>query len=165
MIVTQKLLDIAGIGKDRLHYAWVSSAEAQRFADVATSVIDTIKTQGALDNDKFDMQLTAAEMTMDGETMRWLVGKELKITTQGDVYDRKWEIEKYEAVLFDMLEREYQKNLIYLAIQQGSTNVRAISSITGIEILRISYLLADMERISMVEFTGMEDSKPVFAAL
>ena len=36
---------------------------------------------------------------------------------------------------------------------------------TGIEILRISYLLADMERISMVEFTGMEDSKPVFAAL
>ncbi len=165
MILTRKLLDIAGIGKDRLHFALVSSAEAQRFAEVATSVIDSVKTQGALDNDKFDMQLNAAEMTMDGETMRWLAGKEVKITTQGDVYGRKWEIEKYESVLFDMLEREYQKNLIYLAIKQGGTNVRAISKITGIEILRISYLLADMERISMVEFTGMEDSKPVFAAL
>jgi hypothetical protein len=104
-------------------------------------------------------------MTLDGETMRWMVGKEVKITTKGDVYGRKWNINTYENVLFDTLEREYQKNLIYLAIKEGHTNVRTISERTGIEILRISYLLADMERISMVEFTGMEDSKPVFAAL
>jgi predicted transcriptional regulator len=93
------------------------------------------------------------------------VGKEVKITSQGDVYGRSWDVEKYEAVLFDMLEREYHKNMIYLAIKQGCTNVRTLSEKTGLEILRISYLLADMERISMVEFTGMEDSKPVFAAL
>jgi len=74
-------------------------------------------------------------------------------------------VEKYEAVLFDMLEREYHKNLIYLAIKQDCTNVRAISKKTGLDILRVSYLLADMERTSMVEFTGMEDSNPVFAAL
>lgn len=165
MILTQKLLDIAGIGKDRLHFAWVSSAEAQRFSEVATSITDSVKNQGKLDTSKFDLQLTAAEMTVDGETLRWLVGKEVNITTKGDVYGRQWDVEKYEKVLFEMLEREYQKNLIYLAIKQGCTNVRTISEKTGLEILRISYLLADMERTSMVEFTGMEDSKPVFAAL
>jgi hypothetical protein len=165
MILTQKLLDMAGIGKDRLHFAWVSSAEAQRFSEVATGVTESVKEQGHLDAAAFDMQLSAAEMTLDGETLRWLVGKEVKITSQGDVYGRSWDVEKYEAVLFDMLEREYQKNLIYLAIKQGCTNVRTMSEKTGLEILRISYLLADMERISMVEFTGMEDSKPVFAAL
>jgi len=111
------------------------------------------------------MQLSAAEMTLDGETVRWLVGKEIKITTQGDVYGRKWDVEKYESVLFDMLEREYHKNLIYLAIKQDCTNVRSISERTGLDILRISYLLADMERTNRVEFSGMEDSKPVFAAL
>lgn len=165
MILIQKLLDISGIGKERLHYAWVSSAEAQRFIDVATLAINSVKGQGKLDNSELDLQLSAAEMTMDGETMRWLIGKEVKITTKGDVYGRNWDVEKYEKVLFDMLEREYQKNLIYLAIKQNCLNVRAISERTGIEILRISYLLADMERTSMVEFTGMEDSKPVFAAL
>ena len=165
MLLTQKLLDIAGIGKDRLHFAWVSSAEAQRFAEVSTQVIDSVKAQGKLDASTFDMQLNAAQMTLDGETIRWLVGKEVKITTQGDVYGREWDSETYEKVLFDTLEREYQKNLIYLAIKQDCTNVRAISKKTGIEILRISYLLADMERTSMVEFTGMEDSKPIFAAL
>jgi len=143
----------------------VSSAEAKRFAEVATAVTDSIRDQGKLDAAAFDMQLSAAEMTLDGETLRWLVGKEVKITTQGDVYGRKWDVEKYEAVLFDMLEREYHKNLIYLAIKQDWTNVRAISEKTGLAILRISYLLADMERTSLVEFTGMEDRKPVFAAL
>ena len=143
----------------------MSSAEAQRFAEVATTVTDSIRNQGKLDATAFDMQLSAAEMTLDGETLRWLVGKEVKITTKGDVYGRKWDVEKYETVLFDMLEREYHKNLIYLAIKQDCTNVRAISEKTGLDILRISYLLADMERTSMVEFTGMEDSKPVFAAL
>jgi len=31
--------------------------------------------------------------------------------------------------------------------------------------MRVSYLLADMEKRSMVEFMGMEDSKHVFAIL
>ena len=165
MLLTQKLLDISGIGKDRLHFAWVSSAEAQRFTEVSTQTIEAVKAQGKLDASAFDLQLNAAEMTVDGETIRWLVGKEVKITTQGDVYGRQWDVETYERILYDSLEREYHKNLIYLAIKQDCTNVRAISKMTGLEILRISYLLADMERTSMVEFTGMEDSKPIFAAL
>ena len=32
-------------------------------------------------------------MTVNGETLRWLVGKEVKITTKGDVYGRKWDVE------------------------------------------------------------------------
>lgn len=111
------------------------------------------------------MQLTASEMTLDGETMRWLVGKEIQITTHGDVYGRKWEVDAYESILHDALEREYHKNLIYLAIKQGHTNVRQISKAIGLDIHRISYLLADMEATSMVEFTGMDNSKPVFSAL
>jgi hypothetical protein len=30
---------------------------------------------------------------------------------------------------------------------------------------RVSYLLADMEKRSMVEFKGMDEKKPIFAAL
>ena len=31
--MTQKLLKLSGIGESRLHLAWLSSAEAQRFVD------------------------------------------------------------------------------------------------------------------------------------
>jgi len=111
------------------------------------------------------MALEAADMTVNGEAIRWLVGKEVKITTKGDVYGRSWDVEAYEAILHKELEREYQKNLIVLAIQKGSTSVRMISAEIGVDLLRVSYLLADLEKTNRVEFTGMEDSKPVFAAL
>jgi predicted transcriptional regulator len=67
--------------------------------------------------------------------------------------------------MYTELEREYHKNLIYLAIKQGSTSVRDVSAKTGLELLGVSYLLADLERTNRVEFTGMTNSIPVFAAL
>lgn len=124
-----------------------------------------MKNQGKFDPGAFSLQLEAAEMTLNGEVIRWLVGKEVTITTKGDVYGRKWDPEKFKAITQSVLEREYHKNLIYLAIKQGFTSVRAISKQIGLELGRISYLLADMEKMSMVTFKGMEDRVPVFATL
>jgi len=159
------LLDIAGIGKDRLHLAWVSSAEAQRFAKIVTDTTASVRAQGQLDADAFAIPLEACEMTVSDETIRWLVGKEIKITTNGDVYGRSWDIDAYESVMIKELEREFQKNMIYLAIREGFTSVRDISNEIKVDLLRVSYLLADLERSNKVEFTGMKDRKPVFAAL
>ncbi len=163
--MTQKLLDLSGIGKDRLHLEWLSSAEAQRFTEVASKVTESVKQLGKLDKEALKMQIQASEMTVDSESVRWLVGKEIAITEKGDVYGRSWDVEKYENVLFTALEREYQNSLIILAIKDGDTSVRDISKKTGLEVLRVSYLLADLERVSRVEFTGMTDSNASFAAL
>jgi hypothetical protein len=163
--MTQHLLDLAGIGSERLHLAWVSSAEAQRFVDVVTETTATVKALGRLDGDGFADQLAAAEATLTGETLRWMVGKEVTITVKGDVYGRKWDTNTFESILDQVLEREFHKNLILQAIKNGHTSVRAINASIGLDLQRISYLLADMEKTSMVEFRGMEDRVPVFAAL
>ena len=159
------MLDIAGIGKDRLHLAWVSSAEAQRFVEVVTMVTESVKAQGKFDPKAFSFELAAAEMTLAGETLRWMVGKEVKITTDGDVYGRKWDTKSFETILDAVLEREYQKNLIYQAVKEGYTSVRDINEKIGLDLERISYLLADLEKTNKVEFTGMNDRIPVFAVL
>jgi len=156
---------LAGIGKERLHLAWVSSAEAQRFAQIACDVTASIKEQGKLDVQAFDLELEAALMTVNGETLRWLVSKELKITTQGDVYGRKWDTASYESIMDSVLEREYHKNLIYRAIERGNESVRKISAQTGLELTKVSYLLADLEKTNRVAFNRMEDHKPVFAVI
>jgi hypothetical protein len=163
--MTRRLLEMAGIGAQRLHLAWVSSAEAQRFVDVVTQATKAVQELGKLDIETLAMQLEAVEMTLNSETIRWLVGKEVAITRDGDVYGRNWETDEYEVVLNKELEREYQKNMIYLAIREGSASVRDIASRTGTAVLRVSYLLADLEKTNKVEFTGMKDRKPVFAAL
>jgi hypothetical protein len=163
--MTQKLLELSGIGKGRLHLAWLSSAEAQRFVDISSSVIDHIKALGKFDSELFSLELAAAEETLKAETLRWMVGKEVKLLARGDVYGRKWEKARFEAILDDVLEREYHKQLIRQAIIAGFTSVRAISQRIGLELKRISYLLADMEKTNMIEFKGHTECVPVFGAL
>ena len=158
-------MGFAGIGEERLHLAWVSSAEAQRFVEIVNDVTESVKSQGKFNPEAFTFELDAAEMTLAGETLRWMVGKELKITTDGDVYGRKWDKDSFESILDSTLEREFQMNFICQAIKDGCKSVRDISGKTGLDLMRVSYLLADMEKRSVVEFTGMEDSKPVFAVL
>ena len=143
----------------------MSSAEAQRFAEVVTTVTESIRSQGPFDSAAFQLALTAAEETLNGETLRWMVGKEVHITTKGDVYGRKWDARSYESILDSVLEREFHIHLILAAIKDGSHTPREVSAATGLDLKRVSYLLADMEKRSMVEFKGMEASKPVFAAI
>jgi len=163
--MTQKLLKLSGIGESRLHLAWLSSAEAQRFVDISTAVIDNVKSQGKFDPEMFSLELAAAEETLKAETLRWMVGKELKLLARGDVYGRKWEKVRFEAILDEVLEREYHKHLIRQTIIAGFTSVRAISQRNGLGLKRISYLLADMEKTNMIEFKGHTECIPVFGAL
>lgn len=163
--MTRRLLDLSGIGKERLHLEWLSSAEAQRFTEIAKKTVDSVKEIGRLDHDTLSMKLDAVELTVNAEPVRWLVGKELSITTKGDVYGRSWDADKYEKILNGAVEREYHNNLIILALKGGFRSVREISKKTGLEVLRISYLLADLEKVGRVEFVGMTESMPAFAAL
>jgi hypothetical protein len=163
--MTQKLLKLSGIGDSRLHLAWLSSAEAQRFVDISTEVIACVKAQGKFDPGMFSLELAAAEETLKAETLRWMVGKEVKLLARGDVYGRKWEKARFEQILDEVLEREYHKQLIRQAIISGFTSVRAISGRIGLGLKRISYLLADMEKTNMVEFRGHTECVPVFGAL
>jgi hypothetical protein len=165
MAMTKKLLDLTGIGGDRLHVDWVSSADAKRFTEIVIEATEKVRKRGPLDPSQYELQLQAADLVVKGEVMRWLVGKQHKITSDGDVYGRPWEEEKFQRVIDDALLREYQKSLIYLAIKSGTTSVRGVAEQTGIEVLRVSYLLADLEQMKLVELKGMEESIPVFAAL
>ena len=104
-------------------------------------------------------------MTLSGEPVRWLVGKQVKLTRSGDVYGNRWDAGSLESLVDQVLEREYHKNLIYQAIKSGHSSVRGVSGRIGLELQRVSHLLADMEKTGMVEFKGMEDHKPVFEAV
>jgi predicted Rossmann fold nucleotide-binding protein DprA/Smf involved in DNA uptake len=133
--------------------------------EIATNVVASIKSRGKFDTTALALELDAAEMTLDGETVRWMMGKEAKITSEGDVYGRKWDVERYESILYSVMEREYHKNRIYLAIKEGFTSVDDISNKIGLDLKLISHLLADLEKTGIIKFTSMKERIPVFAAL
>ena len=163
--LTQHLLDHAGIEAKRLHLAWVSSAEAQRFAQVATTVVEDVRQAGPLDRKVLSLQLEAVRRTLDGEFVRWTVGKQRRITTDGDVYGRKWDEDSFVQALQRITDTEYEKSLIYTALRHGNASVREVSAATGLPLARISHHLADLERTGKVEFRRMVEHKPEFAAV
>lgn len=123
---------------------------------------ESIRGQGKFDSQSFELELDAAEMTVGSETLRWLVGKEVSLTTKGDVYGRKWDVNHFEEIMTSVLEREYHKNLIFIALTEGLTSVRDISGRTGLGLNRISRLISDLERTNRVMFKGHSDGMPVF---
>ncbi len=42
----KKLLEYVGIEPDRLHFSWISSAEAEKFQKTATSVAEAVRALG-----------------------------------------------------------------------------------------------------------------------
>lgn len=42
----KNLLDYTGMEPERLHFSWISSAEATKFAETARGVVDAVKTLG-----------------------------------------------------------------------------------------------------------------------
>ncbi len=165
MRLTGKVLELSGIDPRRLDLQWVSSAEAQRFAQVATAIAETVTDIGPLDRERYGFVLEAARRTLDSEAVRWTVGKEKAITDKGDVYGRSWDTERFEAVLDSVAREELEKNMIYVALRRGCKSVREVGAMTGMELSRISFLLADMERIGAIQFTGMVNHKPQFEAV
>jgi len=49
MRLTAELLNLLGIGRDRLRLEWVSAGEGTRFAEVMTSFVEQIKKLGKLE--------------------------------------------------------------------------------------------------------------------
>ena len=92
------------------------------------------------------------------------MSKAAPLIAKGDVYGRRWDEERIGPILNAVLEREYHQNLIYLALKQGHTSVRDISKHTGLDLLRISQLLSELEKASQVVFKGHQNRAPQFEA-
>ena len=44
-----RLMEFMGLDSDRLHFSWISSAEAEKFQKTATAVIEAVKSAGPSD--------------------------------------------------------------------------------------------------------------------
>ena len=163
--LTRHLLDHAGIGSDRLLLAWVSSAEAQRFVHVATTIVEDVRKAGPLDREGLSLQLEAVRRTLDSEYVRWTVGKQRRIVRDGDVYGRPWDEDSFTRALQRISDTEYEKSLIYTALKHGSTSVRDIGAATGLPLARISHHLVNLEQAGEVAFQRMVEHKPEYAAV
>ena len=89
MELVQDLLELSGIGRNRVQIRWVSAAEGQLFAEYATQISNITRELGPFDPEEFRLPIAAAEQTLNSPRIRWLLGLTKQLTEQGNVYNEK----------------------------------------------------------------------------
>ena len=162
MEIVKKLLDLSGIGGDRLCVRWVSAAEGKLFAEYVTQFSELTGRLGPFDPARYAMELEAVETALTSQRLRWLMGMELSLTQKKNVYGETLPADRYEKVLQEAAEEEYQSALISAVIKRAPSSVRQIAFMTGLPVYTVSLRLGELERQHQAEIQSYRGTTPMF---
>lgn len=165
MHVVARLLDLAGIGRDRMQLRWVSAAEGQIFADFVKELSAIIGEKGAFNADQYRLKLAAVEGALNAPRLRWVLGMDRQLTERGNVYQERLDEDLYHQLVDTIAQEEFQKALILEVLRDGPQSVREIARKSELPVYTVSQLLTDIEKAGKIELQGYEGSTPKFIRL
>jgi coenzyme F420-reducing hydrogenase delta subunit len=161
--LTKKLLKEAGIDPNRLRLEWISASEGERFSRVISEFTEEIKGLGEspLSGDFPDIEklesIYAARNVAKDFRLRALVGREITLTEEGNVYNNKIEQEKLDQLYDNILHDEFLRHRILQLTKNRPLSIRDISKYvnsTARDILRQIVTLKDRGLISIDRIDG-----------
>jgi hypothetical protein len=117
-----------GIGKERLLLDWVSAGEGQRFSVLITQFVKQIRDMGPFPlNDETEGKLRAIQSSLEGEKIRWMVGKAPELMEKENVYGEQVDQERIREVMENTLHGELTKNRIVVLLETGPQAAKELS--------------------------------------
>jgi len=165
MQVVEYLLDLTGIGRDRLAIRWLSAAEGRRFAEYVKEFSEKTRQLGPFDPREFELSLAAARDALNSQRLRWLMGIELQIIEKGNVFKEKIQEKEYRHLLKKAAEDEYHDALVLEVLKEGAQSVREIALKTGLPVYTVSLRLGEMERRHKAKLKGYDGNISLFSSL
>lgn len=165
MEVVAKLLELAGIDRERVQLRRVSAAEGALFAQYVRDVSQTTTDLGPFDSAKYQLQLAAVKRALSTPRLRWLTGMEYQLQHGENVYHDRTSPELMKDTLDEAIVSEYQKGLIMEVLKDGALSVREMAAKTDIPIYQVSIRLNELESEGLAEFDSHEGTTPKFVSL
>jgi len=110
------------------------------------------------------LRLDAAKMTLDGERVRWLVGKEEALTKGKNVFGEQLQKNRYEFIVQKAASTEYRRNLILANLDEART-VHELHDLTGMPKKEIVENIIALLRWRKIEQVGMKGRSPTYVSL
>jgi F420-non-reducing hydrogenase iron-sulfur subunit len=142
--LTRKLFEMAGIGSDRILLDWVSAGEGERFAQIVRQFVEKMRQLGpfALDHEVKE-KLQAIKASLDGEKIRWMVGKGPELLEKENVYGERLAKERVEGVIEETIRDEFIKNRIMFLVEFKPLAAIEISNTLNLKLKEtLSYLVS-----------------------
>lgn len=165
MQLVGQMLDLAGIGKDRLQLRWVSAAEGQLFADYVTELTELTRELGPLRASRLQLPLAAVQRALNSPQLRWLLGMDRQLTEKQNVYEQRLDPVSFQELVQQCAQQEYQKALLVEALQDGPKTVRQMATATGLPVYCVSLRLNDLERSGQADLLEYEGTSPKFTIM
>ena len=168
--MTKKFLDIVGL-RDRIRLDWVSASEGVRYGEVVTKFVNDIRELGPSplsgdDYDKFLLQkVRAISLAVSSSRMRSLVGRERKLTEEGNVYGEKYPEDQFEQLMDIAIKEEYERHLILVAMEDESKSVKTLAKELDIDPGVVLEHMLVLKKRSQVDFQEIIENTPIFMRL
>lgn len=167
----KKLIARTGLGTERLRLEWVSASEGERFAEFISDFTSQLKTLGPspLAGEKPDMDILAgilaAKASAENFRLRALVGRERKMTGEGNVYGDKMPQEEFDEMMENVVDAEHVRNSIYLLLKNGPLSVKELSNRLGLDPKKVLRHIVVMRRKGLITLDRIEGTSPLYVAL
>ena len=112
-----------------------------------------------------DTRIKAALRTLEGERVRWLLGKKEKLTTEENVFGEAITDARYDFILQKAAAVELERNMLLLQMEQQSKTVHELHDATGIPKPEIVQHIIALKRWRMIEQVGTTGQSPQYKAV
>ena len=164
----KRILRHCAVNPERVLLAWVSAAEAVRFAEVVTGFTGTIKGLGPLSADarqtpeNFALKLEAAKNASSGEKLRWVAAKQTEFMKDGNKYGEVFTDHETGRFLDGVIIEELLIQQILLLLKKESLSVRDIAGKLFETPHRIFTYMLSLRRKKLVEVEQIKDREPLY---
>jgi len=110
-------------------------------------------------------RVEAARRTLEGERIRWLLGKKGQLTSEGNVFGEKITEPRYDFVVQKAAAVELERNMLLIQMENGPKTVHELHDATGISKPEIVRHLIAMKKWRLIELAGIEGQSPRYAAI
>jgi len=113
---------------------------------------------------KLSERLAAAQEVVDGERVRWLLGKKLKLTHEENVYGKQIAENRYELILANAASAELERKLILKEISNVPKSAVEVAGALGLEPAEVLRHFIALKKWHLAEDAGERDGYLLFRA-
>ena len=111
-----------------------------------------------------EARIRAALRTVEGERVRWLLGKKGSLLASGNVFGEAISEPRYDVVVQKAAGVELERNLLLQEMEAGPRTVHELHDATGIAKPDIVKHIIALKKWRLVEHVGMKGQSPQYSA-
>lgn len=166
--MTSRMLEIIGIDQNRIYFGQLSSAEGTRFVELVENFTKRIREIGALgteikeDKEELKFRLEVAKAAVEGEKLRWIIGKETEFIGIGNKYGETFTRHEMDRLLDGLIMDEVAVRKIELLLQERPLSVKQISERLKMPSDRVLRYIAGLRRKGVVGLERVDGTSPLY---